>query len=898
MSLVQSFTPCYDGGLASSYFIADMFDFLFKRPSATPATPATPAPETPAASGITREQEKQAALAQAASLAHDEALATEFILHCPFADARLVAAEQVQGKAAMEQVLQAMRNTDRRVAKLMQQRLQALAHQAHLQQQWQACLDSAEKLLQDPHLTPNQVAELDRNRQLAGSPGADGDTDLRTAFDAARAQLAERLQQQLALQRNIRDQLAALRQLASHGAAADGAPLSEQLAQLTQQNQQWQNEREIHSVPKHLLSEFEQALQQLQQQASQLEQQQQNHQARQQLLQQWQAQDPATLVAADLKRHWHSLPALAEPHRADFAERFEALLASIVPAAAAASAATAVIDMGAAPATPTSASAHTPPERPKHEAQRSKADPAETQQFTAALDGLEQALAQGSLHAAAEFDKTMRDLKNVKPARDQAQRMANARNELHRLQGWAKWGGNVSREELIKSVEELPQQKLAIAELAQKVGSMRERWKKLDAASGAAPKPLWERFDQACTSAYAPAAAHFKKLAEERTQNLHQAEALLVQIGQFNESFDANMDAQQANWKQVAGFVQRQHQAWHQLGPIERKDKKRLDAEFERLMAHSAQPLAEQRAQEVARREQLIAEVQACDPQQRHTLDHLRQLQERWQEQAKALPLERKPEQALWQRFRQACDAVFAARKESAQAADSERRGHLQQKEALCAELDGAASLDLAEQTRLLKSTLERWQHIGSVPRAQETAIEQRFQAARQGLQQKIEAAKRQARHAEQHHLLARLHLCQELEALRHAGPDTVVAEQEWRDRWHSATPVAKELETVLTTRFDAALLANANWRNQVSRQSDEFLADLLRMEIELGLESPPELAQQRLKAQVAVLQSSLHSGQKPRPPQTLLRQLCAQAVLLNPADAKRLDKILTHLHT
>ena len=46
----------------------------------------------------------------------------------------------------------------------------------------------------------------------------------------------------------------------------------------------------------------------------------------------------------------------------------------------------------------------------------------------------------------------------------------------------------------------------------------------------------------------------------------------------------------------------------------------------------------------------------------RHTLDKLRGLQERWQEQAKALPLERKVEQALWQRFRAACDAIFEAR--------------------------------------------------------------------------------------------------------------------------------------------------------------------------------------------------------------------------------------------
>ncbi len=902
MSLVQSFTPCYDDGLACSYFIANMFDFLFKRPPAAtaPATPASPvspapapAPVTPTGAATGREQEKQAALAKAAQVAHDETQATEFILHCPFADARLVAAEAIHSKAALEQIWQAMRNTDRRVAKLMHQRLQALAHQANLQQQWQACTDSAQKLLTDPHLTPNQVVELDRHWQLASGSGEDPDR-LRASFEQVRAQLAERLQQQLALQRQIRDQLAALRQLALDGSSV---PL-DQLAQLAQQSQRWQSEPEIESVPKHLLSEFDQELNKAQQiatqLASQLEQQAQQTQMYRQLLEQWQAQEPATLVAAELKRQWHSLPKLADDPLAQLTPRFEALLADIAlhhPASA-------------APAKHEHKRAehkhaeHSPTERvlaeiDQNEPRRGKPDPAGLQQFAAALDALEQALEQGSLHAAAEFDKTLRELKDIKPSRSQAQRIGNARIELHRLQGWAKWGGNVSREELIKSVEELAGQKLAIAELAQKVGSMRERWKKLDAASGAAPKPLWERFDLACTQAYAPAAAHFKKLAEERGQNLQQAQSLLTQIEQFNTGFDAG----HADWKQVASFVQRQHQAWHLLGPIERKDKKRLDAEFGRLMATSAEPLARERQREVARREQLIAEVIACDPQQRHALEHLRQLQERWQEQAKTLPLERKPEQALWQRFRQACDNVYATRKESAQAADSERRSHLQQKEALCAELEAASNLDLAAQASLQKSVQERWQQIGSVPRAQEQAIEQRFHAARQALQHKMDASKRQARQAEQQYLLARLHLCQQLEQARHAEPEAMQADEPWRERWTSAAPIGKELATILSNRFEAALQAGANWHSKLTQSTNAFLANLLRLEIELGLESPPELAAERLKTQVAVLQSSLRSGHKSHSPQALLRQLCEQPALLNANDAVRLDKILTHLH-
>jgi hypothetical protein len=138
----------------------------------------------------------------------------------------------------------------------------------------------------------------------------------------------------------------------------------------------------------------------------------------------------------------------------------------------------------------------------------------------------------------------------------------------------------------------------------------------------------------------------------------------------------------------VAAAGQRLRQMWSRLGTIDRKEKRKLDQTFDKVLAGMLAPLSEQRKIEASKREQLIVEAEALDPSDRHTLDQLRRLQERWQEQAKALPLERKVEQALWQRFRAACDAIFAKRKESAHAADHERKAHLHAREAICKELE------------------------------------------------------------------------------------------------------------------------------------------------------------------------------------------------------------------
>ena len=142
-----------------------MFRFLkrvFKR---------EPVVETPAVPDIVKAEQadraeqqrkaKLAALDQAIALAHDEAAATAFILQSDYPDARRQAAQHLHSRVYLEQVAQAMRNTDRRVAKLMQQRLDALGQEEKRSALAAEAIDQAERLVQQPQLMVNQVSELD-----------------------------------------------------------------------------------------------------------------------------------------------------------------------------------------------------------------------------------------------------------------------------------------------------------------------------------------------------------------------------------------------------------------------------------------------------------------------------------------------------------------------------------------------------------------------------------------------------------------------------------------------------------------------------------------------------------------------------------------------------------------
>jgi hypothetical protein len=840
-----------------------MFEFLFKR-QGDKADAAPPQPD------VASEQHQQAGASsqragqaeQLRQLGGDEDAAVEFILQSEFSELRLAAAEFVHSPAQLERVYGAMRNTDRRVAKLMQSRLDAIRHHEAELRRGHAALEQARALLQEALLTPNHVAELDRAWSVIAAP------ELHDAFQSVRAELARRLEAQVALQRAMIDRLAALRQLESAGLSA--AELAERLERIAGEQAAALEAPEHASLPRALVNEFHVEHARLQASLDQLARGQTALAEREAALADWQAQGVASLQAEALRRAWNKLPALPQGAAGMLLQRrFDALLASL-------------------PQEP-----RKPKEVPAPSAAPAKARGAD-QPFLDMLDTMEAALLQGSLGTAAELDKALKESKSERALRlttAQADRLAHLRSELKRLSDWARWGGNVSREELIKQVGALPTQNLPMSELAKKVGSMRERWKTLDSVSGPAPRSLWERFDAACSAAYAPAAAHFKHLAEERHANAARGQTLIAEA----TAELAKLEAGTADWKHLAGTVQRLRLAWSHLGAIDRKEKKRLDHEFSEVLNALQAPLEQQRKGEMSEREQLIEEAAALDGHDRHALDRLRELQARWQEHARALPLERKAEQALWQRFRAACDAVFAQRKESAHAADAQRRAHETAKEALCARLEASAeNITPAAVGKLLREAASEWQAIGPVPRAREARIDKRYHDAVARVQHHADLARRAADLAQASAVRDKLRLVQELEG-QLAGAGDVAGD--WEARWSALPALDAELERPLKARLDVALAAlpsgRAAYAEQLEQNRARLLRELLRLEIAAGIDSGPEFARERLRLQVEVLQSSLKSGQRPGNHGAELRELVALPALTDARTASRIEQLL-----
>ena len=863
-------------------FPSAMFEFLsqfsFRRPkNDKPVSKAAGKPSTPSASEIASvqlaenkknqvEQARAATLAKIERIGNDEPAIIELLLACDFADGRFKAAQWVHSQSGLEKVRAAMRNNDKRVAKLMQTRLDLIAQTSQQEQLAQLCIEQASSLLAQASLISNQVIDLDKRRAaLLAFPAL-----LKPQFDQLRQDIDAKLLAQTALQRRVLDLLNQLNQFNQFNQeTVDESGIEESLGQRLSA---WQQELDFclaqagsASLPKSVVTECSSKIQQ-QRQRWEITQQQVQKQAQQELQKQ-------------------------EKHQKDEARKAEASKQAEVQSEAA-------LCSAAGLTTDTAVPDQTPPVQVKSLPAEKNSPALTPAQIIAAIQGMEEALEQGSVQAARKFDRELRavDVKTVGLSAEQKNRLFQVRSELNYLQGWAKWGGDVSRDELIKALDDLSTLSLAPNELAKKVAALRERWKEMEATSGAASKDLWERFDAACNTAYAPAALYFQEQAEQRKINLAAAEAMLAEMN----ASAADLLQGVPDWKLIANFCMQSQQNWKKLGHVDRKHKTRLDAEFEARLQLLRQPLEQRRQEEIVAREALIAEVNALDPMQRAATDQLRGLQERWQAQASSVPLRRKDEQALWEKYRAACDNLFAQRKLASGEADTQRKDNLAVKQALCVALEQAADVSDMNVDQLLQQTASTWKKTAAVPRAEEAAIEQRYQNAVAALKKRSDILLDQQRQVTQRHCLNKLSVCQALEQMlsQNAKDDNAVQQiTKISSDWNALEELPAKLNAALEARFQAALIALENddqpYRELLQKNTANFDSALLHLEILSGIDSPIALSRERLQMQVEVLQNSLKRGASDKASSELLQRLLTLPVVLDTARMQRLGQIL-----
>jgi hypothetical protein len=195
---------------------------------------------------------------------------------------------------------------------------------------------------------------------------------------------------------------------------------------------------------------------------------------------------------------------------------------------------------------------------------------------------------------------------------------------------------------------------------------LREQWKKVD--KEAAPNPaLWKRFDSACNRAHEVVDAWLKEARAQTTAHKAQRLALIEEVKAWTVEHANGPD-----WKSVARQLHQFAQRWRESGHLSEKMFAELQPVWKAAIHAAHEPLEVMQKASLARRHALIAEAQALGAAPTLRVDAVKALQQRWQEEAHAVVLDRKQEQKLWDAFRQPIDEAFARKssvREQSQAA-------------------------------------------------------------------------------------------------------------------------------------------------------------------------------------------------------------------------------------
>ena len=476
--------------------------------------------------------------------------------------------------------------------------------------------------------------------------------------------------------------------------------------------------------------------------------------------------------------------------------------------------------------------------------------------------------------------------------------------EIARLKGWQQWGGGRVRDDLVVEAEDLAKSstadKLAVKQHADAIENLRNRWKELDKLGGATSRPLWQRFDSALKTAYLPVAAHLAKLKAVRQENLAARKILLDNLDavKFADSDDdATPDSTlklNPDWRAHARAIEHFQTEWRKCGPVEHtvphKAQAALMARMKASIARLDAPLSEARRVAQSERENLIARAKAlaADIRNREVITKVRQLQTEWQTHAKALPLIRQVENALWTQFKAATDAVFTQRDEMHAARDGEFKANQATREALIARLAGlGADTAATEIKRTIAEVDTEWRKCGDAPRAEAVRIEAQFRAARDTAQQYLAGSAKRGWHNICDALDTKLALC--------VGMESATNQEDAALRWASLPVLPAGWEKALSGRFENA--QNGTAADDGADEASEAIAtQLLQLESALEIDSQPAFQGARRELKLRAMKAAIEGRQSASITNADIERWLGEVIAQSYVDAISSERIATIL--
>mgnify|MGYP000250128432 FL=1 len=270
----------------------------------------------------------------------------------------------------------------------------------------------------------------------------------------------------------------------------------------------------------------------------------------------------------------------------------------------------------------------------------------------------------------------------------------------------------------------------SVVEAFHKLQKLHDEWRETGPVANEYKEALWERFKAASSRINKQHQEHFETLKGEQVKNLELKTGLCV----ATEELSSQPLTTRKEWNRASDRLLEIQKTWKTIGFAPKKDNNRIYERFrtacDRFFEAKRQFYAGMKTE---MEHNLQLKIEICEAAEslmnseewKKATDELIALQARWKQIG---AVSRRHSDAVWKRFRAACDKFFERKASHFASVDGEHEENLQKKLALLAEMAGADVK--AGGYEVIREFQRRWGEIGFVPIKQKDAIQKKYKAA------------------------------------------------------------------------------------------------------------------------------------------------------------------------